>query len=141
VVEALVQRLGAVEQDVFAVPLRKDVHVGEVAGFGAVEQGEELACGQFLGSEGRPEEAGGAGLLGCGVQGEVDEQVLGAVYDQSAELCVVVDARDAPAAVAGGVFQLVADCGDTGGVAGEQVQVLGGAVGQVLREQGGPSGE
>ena len=62
--------------------------VSKVAGLGSVEQGHDLATCEFFGCEGGADQAGGGRLLRWAVQGEVDQQVVGAVDDEAAERCL-----------------------------------------------------
>ena len=71
--------------------------------------------------------------LRWGVEGEVDEEVVVACHDESAEGVAVADAPDRPAATGGGVLEGVSGRRDGPAAgAGEQVEVLGGAGGEVL---------
>ncbi len=137
-IESGVDSGGEVQQGVLVVMRCQGVDVGEVSGFGAVEQCDEFAAGEFVGGEGGAGDAGGGGHSGRGVHDEIDQEVFGSVDEQSAEGVGVVDALDGPAPGVGGVFELVAGVG-RGAVAtgGEEIQVLGGAGREVLREQCG----
>jgi hypothetical protein len=100
-------------------------------------------CGRRgLRGEGRADQAGGSRLPGWGVQSEVDEQVVVGVDDEPAECCLVSDPLGAPALVARCRLEGVPGGGNIAAAeVGEEVEVLGGPGGQVLRDQGRAAGQ
>jgi hypothetical protein len=132
-VESRVDLGCAFEQEPDVVALCDVVDIGEIAGFGAVEEGEQLPAGEFFECERGAGDAFFRWQLRWGVEGEVDEEVVVACDDESAEGVAVADAPDRPAATGGGVLEGVAGRRDGPAAgAGEQVEVLGGAGGEVL---------
>jgi hypothetical protein len=81
-VEAGVDLRCAFDHEADAVAARKDEDVSEVAGFGAVEEGEQLAAGEFFQAERGPGDAGCRGQVRRGVKCEVEEEILVAGDDE-----------------------------------------------------------
>jgi hypothetical protein len=70
---------GQLEQCDLGEPSAQRVDIDEVASRGTVEQGDDLASGEFVRRERRSSDARARRATWCGVQGEIDEQVLGSV--------------------------------------------------------------
>lgn len=132
-VEACVDVRCAFQELSFAESVSEYVAVGEIASLGAVEQGDDFATAEFCRCVCWADEAGCRWLSGWGVDCEVDEKPFGSADDQSGEGVGLLEYLDVPASLVG--------CSDESGdreldvslvVAGEEVEVLGGACGQSL---------
>jgi hypothetical protein len=103
------------------------VDLGEVACRRAVEQSDDFATGQFLGIEGRPEEAGCGRPVRCGVEGDVDQEGFWTLDDKPDEGAVLLHSSDGSPALRGrGLESFGRGCDVSVASAGEEVEVLGG---------------
>lgn len=100
------------ENDVDRVAPDKGEDVGEVAGFGAVEQCQQFATGEFLKAEVGPSNAGCRREIWRGVEGKIYEEVLVAGNEDPAECIAVANASDGPATVASRDLEGRAGCLD-----------------------------
>nr|WP_310963922.1 hypothetical protein [Nocardioides marmorisolisilvae] len=75
-VESRIEFLRLLDEGRRAEALGEHVDVGEVAGLGTAEEGEELAAGEFERCQGGAEDGDGRSAVGWGVDGEVNQGLL-----------------------------------------------------------------
>jgi hypothetical protein len=134
-VEAAVNLACQVEQFRLGEPSAQRVNVDEVASRGAIEQGDDLAAGEVIRCGRRSSDARTRGAPRGGVQGEIDEQVLGSVVEQSTECAAVRDSVDFPVSLTCCCEELIPGQPNLAGVGlGEEIQILRRAHRQPLRQ-------
>ena len=121
------------EQCLRAEASGQHVDVGEVAGFGTVEQGDQFAAGQFFETERGSDAACGRWSARGRIDSEVDEQIFDAGDDEAAEGVAVAEPADVPAACTRSVFEGVTGCRHGAATyAGKQIQISRGPLGKAL---------
>ena len=110
--------------------------VDKVARCRSIERCSDFATGEFERCERRPGDARTRRPPRKRVQGEIGEQVLRALHEQPAERLLVLRTLNAPAAITSCRRELISSLTDIPCAgAGEEIQILGRACRQSLRQQ------
>jgi hypothetical protein len=130
-IEARVDLVRTLQQCRSVEALREHLHVGEVAGFGAAEQRDELSVGELLGVERWPDDRDDGRSAGSGVDGELDDQFLGSRDVEPHEGGAVVEAFGSPTTICDGLLELISCCGDIDVVGcAEEIEIVRRSIGE-----------